>query len=85
MVNTNITYETGTDEPLHPDFTVAARLIEVAISDCEYGCKIYADPRSNVTVLGHNRLYGCRVTKSEIDAENQQYEALARDCESVEV
>jgi hypothetical protein len=64
------TYETGTDEPIHPDFMVASRFIEVAMSDCEYGCKIYADPRSNVKVLGHNKTYGCNVTSSWIAYQN---------------
>lgn len=62
----HVTYETGTDEPLHPDFMVAARFIEVAMSDCEYGCKIYADPMSRVNVLGHNPTYGCKKRKDDI-------------------
>lgn len=63
MVNTDVTYETGIDEMPHPDFTVIDRLIEVAISDCECGCKIYADPRSNVKVLAHSAVYGCKKTR----------------------
>jgi len=55
-----ITYEVGGFQPLHPDWEVALRFEEYAISDCEYGCKIYADPRSNVKVLYHNSSYGCR-------------------------
>lgn len=57
-----ITYEVGINEVVHPDFSVAMRFEEVAISDCEFGCKIYADPRSRVRVLAHNRVYGCTVT-----------------------
>lgn len=65
------TYEVGTDEPPHPDMDIAARFIEVAISDCKYGCKIYADPFSEVRVLVHSAVYGCRKTM----------EALAKDRE----
>lgn len=57
-----ITYEVGINEALHPDFSVAMRLAEVAMSDCKYGCKIYADPRSRLRVLAHSRAYGCTVT-----------------------
>lgn len=56
------TYEVGTDEPAHPDMDIAQRFVEVAISDCRYGCKIYADPYSEVRVLVHSRVYGCRKT-----------------------
>lgn len=63
---TDITIEVGTDEPAHPDFSVAMRLEEVAMSDCKYGCKIYADPRSHYRVLAHYRGYGCTVTQKEI-------------------
>jgi hypothetical protein len=63
----HVTYETGTDEQLHPDPVVASRFIEVAMSDCEYGCKIYADPMSRVNVLGHNGTYGCKKTRLMLD------------------
>lgn len=56
-----ITYETSINEPLHPDPTVRMRMVEVEIGPCEYGCKIYADPRSNLRVLAHNATYGCRL------------------------
>lgn len=62
----DFTYETGIDELLHPDQRVSSRFIEIAMSDCYYGCKIYADPLSNVTVLGHNATYGCRVTRKDV-------------------
>jgi len=56
-----ITYEVSTKEPIHPDPDVVARMREVAIDNrCGYGCKVYADPLSNVRVLGHNSNYGCR-------------------------
>lgn len=64
---THVTWETGTDEPLHPDVYVASRFIEVAMSDCEYGCKIYADPMSRVNILGHNGTYGCKKTRMMLD------------------
>ena len=56
-----VTYEVSGDQPLHPDPDVVSRMREIAISnDCGFGCKIYADPLSNVRVLAHNRNYGCR-------------------------
>ena len=54
-----VTYEVGTDQHLHPDSSVCVRMEEVAIGNCGFGCKIYADPRSNLTVLAHNSSYGC--------------------------
>lgn len=54
-----VTYEVGTKERPHPDDSVVHRLTEAALSDCEFGCKIYADPRSNVRILIHNAIYGC--------------------------
>lgn len=57
----DITYVVSHDEPLHPDSGVMARMREVAISSCPFGCKIYADPVSSVRVLAHNSNYGCRL------------------------
>lgn len=62
----HVTYETGTDEQLHPDPLVASRFIEVAMSDCEFGCKMYADPMSRVNVVGHYSVYGCNKTKDRL-------------------
>jgi hypothetical protein len=60
-IRDNITYEVNIGvEPLHPDSTIVWRFVEVAMSDCPFGCKIYADPMSAVKVLAHNPLYGCR-------------------------
>jgi hypothetical protein len=73
MLSTLPTYETGVDEPLHPDFMVASRFIEVAMSDCEYGCKIYADPLSRVNVLGHAKVYGCKTRKDDIVKTHRSY------------
>lgn len=56
----NITYAVHYNEPLHPDPTVVSRLREVAISDCPLGCKVYADPLSNLRILAHNSNYGCK-------------------------
>lgn len=53
------TYEVSSTEQLHPDPTVVARLREVAIGDCGFGCKIYGDPLSNVRIFAHNSAYGC--------------------------
>lgn len=55
----DVTYEVSYNEPIHPDVNVVVRMREVAIGNCEYGCKIYADPRSAVRVLAHNNNYGC--------------------------
>jgi len=54
-----ITYEVSHNEPLHPDLLVSARMYEVGITNCEYGCKVYADPWSKVRVIAHNSNYGC--------------------------
>lgn len=59
-----ITYEVSTNEPVHPDPLVATRFTEVRIPradrTCEFGCKVYGDPKSNVRVLAHHNVYGCR-------------------------
>lgn len=56
-----ITYTVSGDEPIHPDPSVRARMREIGLNnDCGYGCKVYADPLSNVRVLAHNRSYGCQ-------------------------
>jgi hypothetical protein len=55
-----ITYESAHNEPPHPDPQVVSRLYEIAMSNCTFGCKIYADPRSNLRVLIHSAIYGCR-------------------------
>lgn len=54
-----VTYEVLSKEALHPDPAIAARMREVELSNCEFGCKIYADPLSAVRVLVHNSTYGC--------------------------
>lgn len=54
-----VTYEVGSMEVIHPDPEVRNRMTESRFGDCEFGCKIYADPRSNVRVLAHNSAYGC--------------------------
>ena len=59
-MESNITYEAGIAEPVHPDPSVARRFVEVELSDCDHGCKIYKDPISSVRVLAHNPAYGCR-------------------------
>ena len=63
-----VTYEVGIDEPIHKDPAIASRFTEIRISNnCEFGCKVYADPRSNVRVLAHNPMYGCRKTHDLIE------------------
>src|SRR4051812_45906435 len=57
------TYEVGIDEQIHPDPDIATRFVEFGFSDCECGCKIYADPYSEVRVLAHVEVYGCRKTR----------------------
>ena len=56
-----ITYEVSIGEKPHPDDAVVRRLYEESISDCNHGCKVYADPRSNVRILIHSAIYGCRL------------------------
>lgn len=56
----SFTYEVSHGQPLHPDWEVAIRLVEADLSNCEFGCKIYKDPRSSVRILAHNAIYGCR-------------------------
>ena len=56
-----VTYEASHNEAPRPDASVRHRLVEVAIGDCAHGCKIYADPKSNVRILAHNSVYGCRL------------------------
>lgn len=57
----SFTYEVATNEPLHPDPEIASRMVEATLSACEFGCKIYRDPRSSVRVLAHNSAYGCNI------------------------
>ena len=61
------TYEVGIDEPVHPDVDVAGRFVEIAVSHCKYGCKIYADPFSEIRVLMHSLTYGCKTTVADIN------------------
>lgn len=61
MQDLPVTYETSINEPIHPDMSVRSRMVEVALGNCAHGCKIYADPRSNLRVLAHNAVYGCRL------------------------
>jgi hypothetical protein len=65
------TYEVGVDEPPHPDRDIAQRFVEMAMSDCKYGCKIYADPYSEVRVLVHSAVYGCRKTMAMLAEERK--------------
>ncbi len=60
MQTLDVTYEVSINQKPHPDDSVVSRLYEVALSDCPYGCKVYADPRSNVRILIHSAVYGCR-------------------------
>lgn len=61
-----ITYEVGVDEFLHPDWIISSRMEEFAVSDCQYGCKLYRDPQSSLIVLGHGESYGCKRSREEI-------------------
>lgn len=44
----------GTGKPDHVD----ASLVEVGLSGCRYGCKVYRDKHGAQTIL-HNATYGC--------------------------
>lgn len=59
-MESHITYEVGSNERIHPDPQVAARFVEKGLSDCEFGCKLYQDPKSTVVILAHNSTYGCK-------------------------
>lgn len=61
------TYEVGIDEAPHPDRDVVARFVEIAVSHCKYGCKIYADPYSEIRALVHSSVYGCKRTVADIN------------------
>lgn len=61
------TYEVGIDEAPHPDRDVVARFVEIAVSHCKYGCKIYADPYSEIRALVHSSVFGCRRTVADIN------------------
>lgn len=63
------TYEVGVDEAPHPDRDVVARFVEIAVSHCKYGCKIYADPYSEIRALVHSSVFGCRRTVADINDE----------------
>lgn len=54
-----IAYVVSHNEPLHPDPLIAGRMMEVGLSNCKFGCKIYADPWSDLRVVAHNSSYGC--------------------------
>jgi hypothetical protein len=61
------TYEVGVDEAPHPDRDIVARFVEVCVSHCRYGCKIYADPYSEIRALVHSSVFGCRRTVADIN------------------
>jgi hypothetical protein len=61
------TYEVGIDEAPHPDRDVVARFVEIATSHCKYGCKIYADPYSEIRALVHSSVFGCKRTVADIN------------------
>ena len=58
--------ERGIDEPLVDDSEIRGRISECTISDCQFGCKYYHDPVTDLVVLGHQRSYGCKRTKADI-------------------
>lgn len=37
--------------------------VEIGMSDCEHGCKIYRCTACGTTAVVHNPIYGCRKTK----------------------
>lgn len=61
--------ETGINQMSHPNPHIRARLQEHSVSECQYGCKYYQDPKTKVIVLHHNNSYGCKRTKSVIERE----------------
>ncbi len=65
------TYEVGIDEAPHPDRDVVARFVEICTSHCKYGCKIYADPYSEIRALVHSSVFGCKRTVEEINSREE--------------
>ncbi|QJD49626.1 hypothetical protein HWD32_gp49 [Gordonia phage Secretariat] len=63
--------EKGIDEPVHEDIVVRSRMSECTISDCPNGCKYYHDSKTGYVALGHNPSYGCKITKSDIQAKEK--------------
>lgn len=35
--------------------------LEIGVSDCGFGCKIYRDSDSNTTFVMHSPTYGCKL------------------------
>jgi hypothetical protein len=65
----NTAIEVGINELTHPNPRIRARLVEIGISDCQYGCKYYFDAVTETTVLKHHATYGCKRTKAIIASE----------------
>lgn len=65
--------ETGINQMIHPNPNIRARLQEHSLSECQYGCKYYQDPKTKVVVLSHNSSYGCKRTKSMIEREKTDH------------
>lgn len=61
--------EVGINELTHPNPRIRSRLVEIGISDCQYGCKYYHDGVTETTVLKHHATYGCKRTKAVIASE----------------
>lgn len=51
--------EVSTNEPIDNEVSATMDYIEVELSDCEYGCKIYENQKTGERVLAHNSTYGC--------------------------
>lgn len=51
--------EVGFRQPITENLTDLQLWSEVALSDCEYGCKIYVNDTTDERVLAHNNSYGC--------------------------
>lgn len=62
--------EIGIDEAPHDKPSVVLYgVTEDSISDCDYGCKYYRHARTGSIVLMHNKTYGCKRTKDDIQME----------------
>ena len=61
--------ETGINQMTHPNPYVRSRLQEDSVSECQYGCKYYRDPQTDILVLSHNAAYGCKRTRGAIESE----------------
>lgn len=52
--------EVSVHEPIDHDTKASMNYVEVELSNCEFGCKIYENKVTGERVLAHNSTYGCK-------------------------